>query len=75
MSDAQTANTNVRPESLAERLLTPVQFVRGVGPQRAELLQGFIIEKMPKSPLHQYFVEKLRRILIGQIEPAATLLN
>ena len=40
MSDAQTANTNVRQESPAERLLTPVQFVRGVGPQRAELLKN-----------------------------------
>ncbi len=40
MSDAQTANSNVRQESPAERLLTPVQFVRGVGPQRAELLKN-----------------------------------
>ena len=40
MSDAQTANTNLRQESPAERLLTPVQFVRGVGPQRAELLKN-----------------------------------
>ena len=40
MSDSQTSNTKVCQESLAERLLTPVQFVRGVGPQRAELLKN-----------------------------------
>jgi ATP-dependent DNA helicase RecG len=40
MSDTQSANNHVRQESPAERLLTPVQFVRGVGPQRAELLKN-----------------------------------
>ena len=40
MSDAQSTNFNVRQESPAERLQTPVQFVRGVGPQRAELLKN-----------------------------------
>jgi Uma2 family endonuclease len=37
---------------------------------RAELLNGILIEKMPKSPLHQFIVERLRRILSSQIEPA-----
>lgn len=39
MSESQSVN-NARQESPAERLLTPVQFVRGVGPQRAELLKN-----------------------------------
>lgn len=37
---------------------------------RAELLKGHVIEKLPKSPLHQYIVERLRDILAKQIEPA-----
>ena len=36
---------------------------------RAELLEGILINKMPKSPLHQFIVERLRRILSGQIQP------
>ncbi len=34
-----------------------------------ELLRGTIVEKMPKSPSHQFFVERLREILIAQILP------
>ncbi len=41
MSDPQSANTIATGVS-AERLLTPVQFVRGVGPQRAELLKNLL---------------------------------
>ena len=37
---------------------------------RAELLKGIIIEKMSKSPLHQFIVDRLRDILATQIEPA-----
>ena len=33
----------------------------------AELLQGILIEKTPKSPLHQFIVERLRRILAAQL--------
>jgi ATP-dependent DNA helicase RecG len=42
MTDSKSASANVpdRQESPAERLQTPVQFVRGVGPQRAELLKN-----------------------------------
>jgi len=40
MSDPPTANTSIRQESPAEKLLTPVQFVLGVGPQRAEPLKN-----------------------------------
>lgn len=40
MSESQSVNSNARQESPGERLLTPVQFVRGVGPQRAELLKN-----------------------------------
>ena len=36
---------------------------------RAELLNGILIEKMPKSPLHQFIVERLRRVLSTMIEP------
>jgi Uma2 family endonuclease len=37
--------------------------------QRTELLRGTIIEKMSKSPAHQFFIESLREILTGQITP------
>ncbi len=40
MSNAQFSNSSGRPESPEERLQTPVQFVRGVGPQRAEPLKN-----------------------------------
>lgn len=40
MSNAQFANSSGRQESPEERLQTPVQFVRGVGPQRAEPLKN-----------------------------------
>jgi Uma2 family endonuclease len=37
--------------------------------QRTELLRGTIIEKMSKSPAHQFFLNRLRKILTGQISP------
>ena len=37
---------------------------------RAELLNGTLIEKRPKSPLRQFIVERLRRILSTMIEPS-----
>ena len=37
--------------------------------QRTELLRGTIIEKMSKSPTHQFFVNRLRKILTAQISP------
>ncbi len=42
MSDSLNSSSNpvARQESSAERLQTPVQFVRGVGPQRAEQLKN-----------------------------------
>jgi len=42
MSDvtAPSSDPSPRQESPADRLATPVQFVRGVGPQRAELLKN-----------------------------------
>jgi len=35
--------------------------------QRTELLRGTIIEKMSKSPAHQFFIERLRKILEAQV--------
>ena len=40
MSDLKSVNPNAPQGSPSERLYTPVQFVRGVGPQRAELLKN-----------------------------------
>jgi Uma2 family endonuclease len=37
--------------------------------QPTELLRGTIIEKMSKSPAHQYFIDCLRKILEVQISP------
>jgi len=37
--------------------------------QRTELLRGTIIEKMSKSPAHQFFLNRLRKILTAQISP------
>jgi Uma2 family endonuclease len=37
--------------------------------QPTELLRGTIIEKMSKSPAHQFFVDRVRQILAGQISP------
>ena len=37
--------------------------------QRTELLRGTIIEKMSKSPIHQFFLNRLRKILTAQISP------
>ena len=34
-----------------------------------ELLRGTIIEKVSKSPLHQVYADRLRRILAAQISP------
>ena len=37
--------------------------------QRTELLRGTIIEKMSKCPTHQFFLNRLRKILTAQISP------
>ena len=37
--------------------------------QPTELLRGTIIEKMSKCPAHQFFIDRLRKILAGQISP------
>lgn len=34
-----------------------------------ELLRGTIIEKMSKSPFHQFYADRLRKILSAQISP------
>ncbi len=44
-----------------------------LGELPVELLRGTIIEKMPKSPLHQFYVDRLRQILSGQISPDFTV--
>jgi len=35
----------------------------GLIPEKTELLYGFVYTKMPKSPLHSYFVRQLRQLL------------
>jgi Uma2 family endonuclease len=40
-----------------------------LGELPVELLRGTIIEKMSKSPAHQFFIESLRDILSRQITP------
>ena len=37
--------------------------------QPTELLRGTIIQKMSKSPAHQFFIDRLRKILAEQISP------
>lgn len=37
--------------------------------RRTELIRGLIIEKMPKSPLHRFFTDRVREILAAQIAP------
>ena len=40
-----------------------------LGDLPVELLRGTIIEKMSKSPLHQFHVDRIRKILSTQISP------
>ena len=40
-----------------------VMFTPGLIPERAELLEGIIIEKTPKSPLHSSITQKLLKKL------------
>jgi Uma2 family endonuclease len=40
-----------------------------LGELPVELLRGTVIDKMPKSPLHQFFSDRLRQILEAQIKP------
>ena len=40
-----------------------------LGERAMELLRGTIIEKLPKSPLHHFCIERLRNILEKQICP------
>lgn len=35
----------------------------GMIPERTELLYGFVFNKMPKSPIHSYLAERLRKLL------------
>lgn len=37
--------------------------------RRTELIRGIILEKMSKSPLHYSMIERLRKILVTQIQP------
>jgi Uma2 family endonuclease len=37
--------------------------------RRTELIRGYLIEKMSKSPLHYSTIERVREILAGQIQP------
>jgi len=41
--------------------------------RRTELIRGIILEKMSKSPLHYAMIERLRKILAGQIQPGFVL--
>ena len=44
-----------------------------LGELPVELLRGTIIEKMSKSPAHQFFIERVRKILATQIAPDLTM--
>jgi Uma2 family endonuclease len=41
--------------------------------RRTELIRGIILENRPKSPLHYAMIERLRKILSGQIQPGWVL--
>lgn len=38
-----------------------------------ELLRGFIVTKMPKSPLHEFVSQMLMKLLLGQVPPGFEL--
>jgi Uma2 family endonuclease len=40
-----------------------------LGELPVELLRGTVIEKLPKSPLHQFYVDRVGQVLSGQISP------
>ena len=42
-------------------------FAQGLIPENVELIEGIIIEKMPKSPLHSYLLSKL----MGKLQAVA----
>ena len=44
-----------------------------LGEMPVELLRGTIIRKMPKSPRHQFYTERLRKILESQISSRLTV--
>ncbi len=44
-----------------------------LGELPVELLRGTLIEKMSKSPLHQFCIDQLRTILTAQIQPPLIL--
>ncbi len=46
----------------------------GLIPENTELLYGFVYQKMPKSPLHSFFVQLLRDILL-RILPGGFILR
>lgn len=41
-----------------------VMFQQGLVEERAELIRGVVIEKMPKSPLHTYIASMIHRALL-----------
>lgn len=41
--------------------------------RRTELIRGIVIEKMSKSPLHYFMVNRVREIMAGQVTPAFTV--
>ena len=43
--------------------------------RRTELIQGIVIEKMSKSPLHRFIADELHRILTSQITPDFTVFH
>jgi len=61
--------------AIRERILrlSPDEYHRWTEGQPTELLRGFVIEKMSKSPLHYKTIEGLREILTGQIQPGWVL--
>lgn len=45
----------------------------GLIPEKTELLYGFVFNKMPKSPIHSYLVDRLRSLLAAIIGPGSLI--
>ena len=63
-----------RPEERARLWPLSVEAYHALGdagliPERTELLYGFVFNKMPKSPLHSFLAERLRRLLAAILGP------
>ena len=63
-----------RPEERARLWPLSVEAYHALGdagliPERTELLYGFVFNKMPKSPLHSFLAERLRRIVEAMVGP------